>query len=450
MDKETAEKNLELLNLFFEIQRIIRELPFDPAGHQLAWSKEKGNMSPDWQRFSVQFEETDPPGIPRMVAPHESVSKLENMLRIVTGEAEGETLITSGSYSTQCYVCGERVAIVSREKKLFAQTPCRYSDGIPLEFELNVPSGKIVVANDLRPAFSIFGDYDVNTTMGCVQTTKAMEKIGCAHAFVGNTCPGMYHVGENRYIIASGGHDWRKDIQIDPPGEHVAGIITDLWWYSIADYDEYRRRVPDEKQHDFDLVQVKPGVYRFKHLRHLRSFKENIKKPCVYTEIEWVRPPDSVKDFQAEIMAKNFTAGQVIGHMLEREYFKNMPDAVKFAAEFIFCVIGNGASWHPNGFAVFDPDMPENLSEVEIPAFEKPYRWYPLSKYSALCCAAGIGDEEITLNPTFAKLAINVARCIAEHGVLAKPEEEKEAERTRALAQQCLKKLLERYPEKQG
>lgn len=167
---------------------------------------------------------------------------------------------------------------------------------VSVTFELNVPSGVMVVANDLRPDFDFCGDYDVNTAIGCVKTTKAMEAIGCAHAFVGNSCPSMYRTGENTFIIASTGYDKEADKNIEPMGVRVASIVTDLWWYSIVDADEFQRR-GCQGQYDVDRVHVKPGVYRFTHFQHLDHDKGD--EPFTYTLIEWVRLPEPVCDYQS-------------------------------------------------------------------------------------------------------------------------------------------------------
>ena len=175
---------------------------------------------------------------------------------------------------------------------------CPYPNGIPLTFELNVPSGIMIVANDLRPHFDFVGDYDVNTAMGCVKTTKAMEAIGCAYAFVGNSCPGMYKTGENTFTISCGGYDEKTEEDIEPEGVRVAGIITDLWWYAIVDVDEFERR-GCEGQRGIDRVQVEPGVYRFTHFQHLDHDEND--QPFIYTLIEWVRPPEPVRDYQTRV-----------------------------------------------------------------------------------------------------------------------------------------------------
>ena len=200
------------------------------------------------------------------------------------------------SISSTCYICGEEVQWETNGVNLRAQSRCAYPNGIPLVFELNIPSGNMIVGNDFRPEFDHQldhqRDFNVNTAMGCVKNTKAMEAIGCAHAFVGNSCPGVYETGKDTFIVASGGYDEKKDKAIEPEGKLVASICTDLWWYSIVDEREFKKRGCVDK-YQFDRVAVRPGAYRFTHFYGTgQKFKEYDKVPSVYTKVEWVRTSD--------------------------------------------------------------------------------------------------------------------------------------------------------------
>lgn len=242
-----------------------------------------------------------------------------------------------------------------------------------------------------------------------------MEAIGCAQAFVGNSCPGVYRVGEDEFVITRVAFDDETDETVEPKGESVASICTDLWWYSIVDLDEFNRRGCDEDQ--ITKVEVRPGVYKFTHLVHLEH-EEKENEPFIYTKIEWVRPPEPVKDYAAIEAGKNFTAGQVIYNLIQQ--YPDLYDgenAVQRVADHILCGIGGGGDWHPNGFVQYDLDISPDTPEVEIPVFDKMYFWYPMSeKYSALCRAAGIGGETIILNESFQDLARNIIKCILKHG----------------------------------
>ncbi len=350
-------------------------------------------------------------------------------------------------------------------------------DTEPLAWELNIPSGVMVVANDLRPQFDFFGDFDIGTQKGLAQTTLAMAEIGCSYAFVGNTCPGVYKIGYHAYTIASS--HWCEDTEKEtlPDGEQVASITTDLWWYSIVDKDEFLRRFPESKLKGVDLVSVKPGVYRFEHYMLLRRdfhIYEN-PAPFVFTRIEWVRPSDPHRDFLVEIASQHFTAGQVIWQLIsdypglyleksrsdttiilektrallalsENEDFTNSEewkkaisdvlsepcqnfqkdlniqddDAIQKAVNQIFCVCGGGGDWHPNGFIQFNPLMTAETPSVKIPKFDKCYHWSGLHEYCNLAVAVGLHAcrESMSLSKSFYDLALNVLDCIILHGCL--------------------------------
>ena len=219
-----------------------------------------------------------------------SAESLRALVRAIRSKKRLAAPVSLGSNSLhQCSVCGKNPEVVTDGIEFYAKAPCPHPNGIRLLFELNVPSGVMVVANDLRPHFDTKDSYDINTVFGCVQKTKAMAKIGCAHAYVGNTCPGMYRTGKDRFTIAASG--FKDDNEIGPDGELVASIVTDLWWYSIVDADDYDRRDCTDK-YAVERVEVRPGVYRFTHFAHLKTWKEETDRPTIYTNIRWVRKPD--------------------------------------------------------------------------------------------------------------------------------------------------------------
>ncbi len=353
-----------------------------------------------------------------------------------------------GLYGCRCDMCGLMPTFVTDGIRLKVLEPCDYPGVLPLSCELNIPSGIMMVANDLRPAFDVFGNFGINSKIGCLKTTRAMADIGCAFAFVGNSCPSMYRFPGNRFTIANYGSGYLLDgILKHQRGRRVAGICTDLWWYSIVDGDEFKRRGCESK-HQADSVRIKPGVYRFSHHMYERDFDHDARH-IIYSSIEWIRPPDPVKDYLAEFRRRNFTAGQVISSLMTQR--PDLYSSVRSIADHIFCVVGGGGNWHPNGFVQYNPDMSIDCPEVAIPKFTGVDHWYPLSEYSSLCCAAGIGKESIFLNPSFAALAKNVASCIADHGMkkgsnLTDEQYKTENQNTKELAMRCLKALEEKYP----
>lgn len=142
-----------------------------------------------------------------------------------------------------CSCCGEKSLGLETDGHVlrFSGPPCAYPDGLPVtEWELNVPSGQIVVANDLRELFPVDDDFDVCTTIGCHRTTLAYAEAGMSHAYVGNSCPGVYLCKDGTYKIANPPAGGKDDPSFE--GDYAAGVTTDLWWYSMCDRNEFRRR----------------------------------------------------------------------------------------------------------------------------------------------------------------------------------------------------------------
>ena len=243
-----------------------------------------------------------------------------------------------------------------------------------------------------------------------------MENIGCAHAFVGNSCPDVYQTGRDTFVVVTPGYNEETDKELPPEGNRVAGVCTDAWWYSIVDGDEFTRRNCEE-EYDVEKVEVRPGVYQFTHFMHIKEKseeKDDSSKPFIYTEIRWIRQPDPVRDYQKEWSKKNLTAGQIIYNLIERfPTLYDGDDAVQKAANKIF-FIGRKGDWHENGFVQYDAGMKADAPSVDIPVFDKPYRWNTHLDLDSLPVLVANGSN--FLNPSFLELAINVVRYIAKHG----------------------------------
>ncbi len=343
-----------------------------------------------------------------------------------------------------CPFCGEEDFTLETNGPVLrlAGDPCKFADGLPpTEWELNVPSGKLVIANDLRELFPLpeDEDFDINTPLGCRQTALAYAANGLSHAYVGNTCPGVYSCGKNTFKIVNppSNEKWNGEeyVKVTPKpkfkGKRIAGICTDLWWYSICDYEEFRRRCRrfKHKVGDFntDVVNVKPGVYRFRHNEDAREHKEDEER--VYTQLEWVRKPDPVQDFlaayeTAEVTPHAYVQAQVArwptlfgktNRVFGREevtLWEDMSEEDRHhswqrIADQVFCTIGGGVEWHEKGFPRAKVDL--SVPDVEPPSFREQHHWYPFSKPYG-----GLFREELA--PSFAKMAFRVLESVISFG----------------------------------
>lgn len=184
------------------------------------------------------------------------------------------------------------------------------------------------------------------------------------------------------------------------------------------------------KDFNVEYVDVKPGVYRFRHNEHAREQEGG--EECIYTNFEWVRDPDPLQDFlssyeevdvnpNAYVQAKVARWPTLYGKVARSRHGKDKTvpwqdmtaeeqrHAWQRVADQTFCTIGGGVKWHEKGFpkAKVDPEV----LDVEPPAFREQCHWYPFSKpYGGLF-------EPKLLTPSFAKFAFRVLESIISFGM---------------------------------
>src|SRR6202035_2332252 len=62
---------------------------------------------------------------------------------------KGKPFISHNFYN--CAICGEHPDVEVTDTEVIVKNPCPYPDGITTEIVLSVPSGRIIVTDDLRP-----------------------------------------------------------------------------------------------------------------------------------------------------------------------------------------------------------------------------------------------------------------------------------------------------------
>jgi len=139
---------------------------------------------------------------------------------------------------------------------------------------INIPSGKLICGNDFREQYPISGEFDVNEAIGIKRVIEAYGKQGLFHGFCGNSCPRLYLSG-NKLSIASPAWDEKTDKKIDPKlGKRVGAICTDLWWYSVADYDDFIARGGKVDGQWDTIIDVKAGQYILSHSLRYKDWNE--------------------------------------------------------------------------------------------------------------------------------------------------------------------------------
>ena len=384
----------------------------------------------------------------------------------------------------ECTFCGAELR-VDFDGECFgvANESCLHPEGLVTDFELNVPSGKLVVSDDLRTWFPTDNDRNINKLIGCHLTALDAAETGLATGFVGNTSPSVYRDG-TRFVIGVYAEDlWDSKAQEDIPnpepfpwGEQVASICTDLW-YGICDFDEFERRrkhyTPDRTLEDLlrhvDTFDVTPGVYRFR-----QDQSANRDEPTVeFASFQRVRDPDPVRDYLQEDLAKHWNATEVLiqsciswpslfmargVELWESQSPEQKVRALARAADHIMCVLGSGTTWHANGFprGTISAEVQRFAVEYgDVPSFDFETSWYPIAEgYAGLCLGAGIRnkhtrDERVDLAPSFVKLGLNICQNALKFGEKAKPTTV-EIERCRdrmMLFANCYWGLRKRHPD---
>lgn len=216
---------------------------------------------------------------------------------------DGEAFVSAFIGSSRCDNCGEWLKWgISEEGVIGVTNPCTLPNGITVVTELDVPSGKLVVADDLRPMY----DFDIHileysSLAGQAKSVELMAEVGCAYGPLSNCSAVLYDRGNGTYAIADLGWD-EEDERPTPAGWSVlASIDTRLFAYSLADYDDYvAKRKACEASDDPEVlerlrgempavVEVPPGRYRFTyHGAEETIFRDEIERPVLWAEFERV------------------------------------------------------------------------------------------------------------------------------------------------------------------
>lgn len=207
-------------------------------------------------------------------------------------------LILDAHSSSRCAWCDAPKGFQVIDGMVCQPEPCPHPDGITTTITLAVPSGRIVVYDDLRHVYDGFNDdfASYNSVLGQAQVIEAMAALGCAFGPVGNSCPDLFRTGEDTYVIASTDYDEDAFARIVPDGWRLmAGIVTDLWAYSIADHDDYISKggaCSTERTRNFDVVEIPSGTYQFTHHTGEKGFDHHAHGTVVFAHINRIEETD--------------------------------------------------------------------------------------------------------------------------------------------------------------
>lgn len=180
-----------------------------------------------------------------------------------------------------CTECAKEVHFVTDGTKIWVEEPCSEAGGIkPFTTHLNVPSGKIVMANDLRNLYEDMEEIDSDdmcTRAGLRGICKDYERVGLVHGFCGNSDVELFEK-DGGYVL-----DYQKNMG---KKKSLAPLTTDLWWYCFADQDDFLKRKGDRKKNYREFVfEVEPGVYEFTHYGHLGNNDSKLSQKVEFKRI---------------------------------------------------------------------------------------------------------------------------------------------------------------------
>jgi hypothetical protein len=259
-------------------------LPYNFGGHTRGWWEHDRPAQGDWDTPASRLNDLYLFSLGGCPLTNEEVFALTKAYIAKEKLPEPIRFHTFPNYRS-CTECGECYSLYTDGIKVWCPSTCPFPNGPPpYHHDFDFPSGKIVVENDSRHLFPDHEDFSGSGVVWEQRITAYYAKLGMAHFFVGNTCPGVYQVGEDRYIIAPNPVD--KDYNdLNPEDwEHRGSICTDLWWYSIMDHSLFISLGGKPQKHYQDIIEVTPGRYRFTHQHHLTRDAGGLDE--VYTTIE--------------------------------------------------------------------------------------------------------------------------------------------------------------------
>lgn len=179
-----------------------------------------------------------------------------------------------------CGECGEQIEFMYDGETIYVvhkdstdlTKPCTAAGGIgSYKCTLDVPSGQIVFANNLRSLVPEANkDRYVNFNSEIKLSSLDYAEHGVSYGFTGNTCPSVIQKGNT---IVIGNDNWEDSDRLPIiKGKEIGSICTDLWWYCAMDYDLFHRLAKEKEWSDERIKRtiecvatVEKGTYEVTH-----------------------------------------------------------------------------------------------------------------------------------------------------------------------------------------
>lgn len=359
------------------------------------------------------------------------------------------------SSTSWCPLCGMPIQAETNgeEIRIRSEAPCPYAGGFPpTTWELNVPSGRLAMAEDLTGFFVYPKSPELYWSPGgpaaMQQTTLGYARVGLSYAYMNNSDPAIYRTGEEKYRIVSYGMHTDNPI---PNEVKINEVPNFAGWYSICDYDLLRQLAP--KKHKHTTFKVKPGVYRFTH-----NLEESLQHAGDFARFEWIREPDPVVPYSdgygrdvypnAIIRAQSQRYPGLFGvyttlscEPIPWDDMTKVQQTIawqKFANQLLCAPRAGEFDWHRKGFPLLKTEANAKNRNAS-PSFRKQYYWSPLLENREIL-------TRTQYTKPFARLVFRVLESIISFGTTAqKTIEQKQAQMLRAIRQ--YRKLMRLYPD---
>lgn len=167
--------------------------------------------------------------------------------------------------------------------------------------EIDVPSGRLIAADDLRSVkhFDIDPPLSINYGYGLDVWAKKLAEVNVAYAFVGNTSPSVTRRSDGLIQVVT--PDWDEetdDARLNDDESVIAKICTDLWATMLTDYQGWLDHGGPEVAaanagYSLDkhtVFEVAPGKYRWTVFSHSDRFDTDHLELVLYAQLELIEP----------------------------------------------------------------------------------------------------------------------------------------------------------------
>lgn len=197
----------------------------------------------------------------------------------------------------ECDLCGkpvrfENLNLEDPHNVPVSETSCEISDDVLLEVILEVPSGKIVVANSLKHEFTLSDEFtkdysnnSLNHKLGRVNYNLEYAKQDVLYVSALGS-PSLYLSPDGEMVFAF----LDEDDYDSGEWKELADLSGSLWAYMAVDYQKFIDAGHDiENEHDEKhVIEVTPGTYKITSYTETKDFKWDSCDTVIYGKIEKV------------------------------------------------------------------------------------------------------------------------------------------------------------------